>query len=294
MTPEEFLKLGKLDEALAALQDRVRANPSDAKLRTFLFQLLSVMGQWDRASKQLDAAEQLDSKTIFLARFGKLAILCEQLRADVFAGEKLPMVLGEPAEWVSWMIQANQYTAKGNHAAASQLRAKAMDAAPTVSGTIAVAERTAEGEKKVEHPFEWIADADQRLGPILEVLVEGKYYWAPFDRIALISIDKPSDLRDTVWTSATIRWTSGGETGAFIPTRYPGSEAHADPAIRMARSTLFEDLGGEDDIVCVGRGQRILATDAGDYGIMDVRTIRLNSTLDLTGGDSASSSPAKE
>jgi type VI secretion system protein ImpE len=108
MTPEEFLKLGKLDEALAALQDRVRANPSDAKLRTFLFQLLSVMGQWDRASKQLDAAEQLDSKTIFLARFGKLAILCEQLRADVFAGEKLPMVLGEPAEWVSWMIQANQ------------------------------------------------------------------------------------------------------------------------------------------------------------------------------------------
>ena len=34
------------------------------------------------------------------------------------------------------------------------------------------------------HGFEWIADADSRLGPLLEVILEGKYYWAPFCRIA--------------------------------------------------------------------------------------------------------------
>lgn len=294
MTAEDYLKIGKLDEALTALQEKVRANPSDAKLRTFLFQLLSVMGQWDRASKQLEAAEQLDQKNMMLlARFGKLAILCEQVRADVFAGEKLPMVLGEPAEWVSWMIQANQYTAKGNHAAAAELRNRAMEAAPAVSGVLEVAERTPDGEKKVEHPFEWIADADQRLGPILEVLVEGKYYWAPFDRIALIAIDKPSDLRDVVWTGATIRWTSGGETAAFIPTRYPGSEMDADSAIRLARATDFSDLGGSDEPLSVGRGQRLLATDAGDWAIMDVRTVKLNSALDFSTGQ-APADAAKE
>ena len=49
MTPEELLHQGDPEAALVALQDRVRAQPSVAKLRVFLFQLLCILGQWERA-----------------------------------------------------------------------------------------------------------------------------------------------------------------------------------------------------------------------------------------------------
>jgi type VI secretion system protein ImpE len=61
MGAEEALKQGDLDAALADLTDRVRRSPADARLRTFLFQLFAVLGQWDRALSQLDVAGELDA-----------------------------------------------------------------------------------------------------------------------------------------------------------------------------------------------------------------------------------------
>ena len=33
-------------------------------------------------------------------------------------------------------------------------------------------------------PFEWVADADSRLGPVMEAIINGRYYWVPFARLA--------------------------------------------------------------------------------------------------------------
>ena len=52
-SPEELVAAGQPAEALKRLQERVREKPQDAKLRTFLFQLLCVVGQWERAQAQL-------------------------------------------------------------------------------------------------------------------------------------------------------------------------------------------------------------------------------------------------
>ena len=58
MTPvqaaEQALRQGQTDAALKSLQDGVRAQPANAKLRVFLFQLLCVIGQWPRALNQLE------------------------------------------------------------------------------------------------------------------------------------------------------------------------------------------------------------------------------------------------
>ena len=37
--------------------------------------------------------------------------------------------------------------------------------------------------------FAWIADADMRLGPICEAVINGRYYWLPFVHIARIVIE---------------------------------------------------------------------------------------------------------
>ena len=34
-----------------------------------------------------------------------------------------------------------------------------------------------------DQPFAWIADADTRLGPVLEAIINGRYFWVPFQRI---------------------------------------------------------------------------------------------------------------
>ena len=112
---------------------------------------------------------------------------------------------------------------------------------------------------RVSEEFEWIADADSRLGPILEVLLNGGYYWVPFARCTAIRITPPEDLRDLVWLPAEFTWANGGEATGFIPTRYPGSEAAADAALRLARRTEWARIGEE---AYSGLGQRVLATSA--------------------------------
>ena len=59
--------------------------------------------------------------------------------------------------------------------------------------------------------FAWIADADPRLGPVLEVFVNGNYMWVPFARVHAMQFDPPADLRDQVWMPARFTWSNGGE-----------------------------------------------------------------------------------
>jgi len=261
MTAEELVKAGQLPEALKALEDRVRKAPADGKLRVFLFQLLCVLGQWDRALTQLNVAADLDPANLLMAEVCRQALVCEAFRREVFAGDKLPLVLGEPAEWIGWLIQANQMTARGEHAEAQALRGKAFDAAPAIGGMI-------NGQA-----FEWVSDGDQRLGPVLEVIVDGKYYWVPFSNIRELTIEKPTDLRDIAWIPATFTWANAGRAVGFIPTRYSGSEDSSDSAIRLARKTDWQEL---PEGLATGLGQRVFATDQAEVGLLEVRTLLLN------------------
>ena len=61
---EELLRQGKLSEALAQLQEQVRAQPDQADLRVFLFQLLAVLGNWERAMTQLNVAAEMDGQKL--------------------------------------------------------------------------------------------------------------------------------------------------------------------------------------------------------------------------------------
>ena len=262
MTPEEHLKSGDPQGALEALQVLVRAKPGDAKLRIFLFQLLCVLGDWNRAIRQLKVCGELDPGALQMAQAYREAIICEVYREKVFAGDKAPLVFGEPQEWLAWLIEAQKVLAQGNAAAAAELRAKAFDAAPASTGDF-------DGI-----PFDWIADADMRFGPVLEAVVNGRYFWLPFSQISSIEFDPPTDLRDVVWTAATIRLANEGSVVALIPSRYPGSGQRGTAAEKLARATSWVDAGAE---TFVGTGQRLLSTDQGDVALLDARLIKFDS-----------------
>ena len=258
MTPEEHLKSGDLTATLSTLQDKVRADPADAKLRIFLFQLLCVLGDWKRAITQLKLSAEMEPSALMMAQTYREGIICEVYREKVFRGEKDPMIFGEPEPWLALLIEAQKLLATGNPAEAAKLREQAFEDAPASAGSV-------NGKA-----FDWIADADMRLGPVLEVVINGRYFWLPFSQIAKLAIEPPEDLRDAVWTAATLTLRNGGEVVALIPTRYADTPERGDDAARLSRATHWEDAGGE---TFVGIGQRLLATNDDDIALLDVREL---------------------
>ena len=74
MLAEALIKEGKAVEALAALQQVVRSEPANAKHRVFLFQLLSILGDWERALTQLNVAAELDPSNLLMAQVCRAAL----------------------------------------------------------------------------------------------------------------------------------------------------------------------------------------------------------------------------
>jgi type VI secretion system protein ImpE len=252
------LKNGDPAEALKLLQEQVRAKPGDAKLRVFLFQLLCVRGEWERALNQLKVATELDASALAMAQMYGEAVRCEAIRRDVFEGRKAPMVFGEPEQWLALLIESLLVAGRGEAGKSAELRSRAFEEADTSSGDI-------NGQ-----PFEWVADADSRLGPVLEAVINGRYYWVPFSRLASVTIEAPEDLRDMVWMPAQFQFENGGEVVGLIPTRYPGSERSEDGAVVLARKTEWREVAPD---MHVGLGQRIIATDAVDVPLLELRTL---------------------
>lgn len=264
---EHSLQNGDPISALQFLQEEVRLKPNDSKLRIFLFQLYSLLGQWDRALDQLEVIAQLDATALAMVQIYRSALQCETLRAEVFAGKKAPMVLGAPDQWLACMIEARLLAGHGQAIESQKFLTKALEDAPPSSGTIN------------DQPFKWIADADMRLGPVIEAFINGRYCWVPFSHLTRIAIEPPEDLRDIIWIPAHLWFEHGGESAALIPTRYPGTETQGDGQLIMAKKTIWEEV---EPGVYYGLGQRILTTDNDDIPLLDAREILLDSVQEVS------------
>lgn len=270
MTAEESLRAGDLDACLKQLQDQVRSDPANASYRVFLFQLLAVQGAWERALTQLNVVGDLDAASLPMVQLYRDALQCEALREDVFAGRRAPLIFGEPTAWLALLIEALRLDGSGDFKAAAACRANALEQARPTAGTLN------------SEPFAWIADADARLGPTLEVILNGRYYWVPFERIRRIELEAPGDLRDRVWMPAIFTWANEGQAAGLIPVRYPGTLAAAAThgasghALALARATEWIEAGSGEFDEARPLGQRMFTTDENDYALFDVRTLVLD------------------
>ncbi|MFO1448486.1 MAG: type VI secretion system accessory protein TagJ [Opitutaceae bacterium] len=259
MIVEDHIKSGNLTAALEALQNKIRANGADAQLRLSLVQVLCVIGNWDRAKIQLQTLDSMGDEYKGWTGMVGQALMAEALRREVFAGRTTPLVLGEPSPWMAQLIQALN---PADPALQASLRSHAFEAAPAVPASVNGVE------------VEWVADADSRLGPVLEAMMEGKYYWIPFERIRRLSIAPATDLRHLVWLPAQATWITGGESSLLIPCRYVGSESAKDDRLRLSRRTEWEEIAEGQ---YRGLGQRMFTAGESDYPLLDVRTIEFKS-----------------
>lgn len=259
---EEAIKNGDLDQALTELQGAVRDDPADPALRIFLFQLLCVNGDWNRALTQLNVVADMEAEALLMAQTYRELLQIENYREAVFSGEKSPLIFGDPPEWIGELLQALPLAHQGDGEAARKIVDAAFERATARPGRINDA------------PFEWISDADMRLGPVLEAIVNGKYYWVPFDNIASLTLSAPEDLRDLVWQPAEFTWATEGKSPGFVPARYPVGGATIDPDCALGRKTEWNDIGSE---FFVGVGQKLLTTDVEDYPQLTTTTLTFES-----------------
>jgi type VI secretion system protein ImpE len=255
---ETLLKAGDLTGALSAVKAAIRKAPGDADLRFTLFQMLSATGDWESASNQLVAFSELTGRQSPMAIIFNDLIGAEVMRKLVFQGEKLPVIFGEPPEWVPLMVQACSHFSKGEYTAALKLRGQALEEAPGVSGTC-------NGT-----PFDWMMDGDTRLGPLMEIIMQGTYYWVPQQRIRELTFTAPTHLRDRVWVPVDVTFEGGGASHAFMPVRYPGAHAWKNPAEQLAKATEWDS---PEEGIYLGRGQRVFMTPDAEVPMLDAREI---------------------
>ena len=275
MSASRSFHLTDLKATMAQVTLQIRDNPAEPKHRVFFFQLLSIAGQWDRALTQLNVLRDMSPEMMSLAQTYQETLNCEALRQQVFSGKRAPLLFGEPESWMALVFESLKLQSNGNLTEALELRAKALDEAPTSSGSITLFPEGSTSEEKIPPKvvsFGWVADADSRIGPFLEAIINGKYFWVPFHRIRTVSMEKVSDLRDMVWLPARFEWANGGEMVGFIPTRYPESESQSDDQVRIGWKTIWDQVG-EDTYI--GYGQRLLTTDVDEYPLTQISKIEL-------------------
>jgi len=97
MTAKELYRAGKLDEAIQALNQELRNNPTDAPQRTFLFELLCFAGEYERAEKQLDLLGDQNKDAMLASLLYRGALNAERTRQNMVQEGKLtPPVLDSP------------------------------------------------------------------------------------------------------------------------------------------------------------------------------------------------------
>lgn len=255
---EAALLEGRLPDVSAALVNAVKAEPGDPSLRSFLFQFSAVVGDWARARKQLDVVGKLKPEAADFVEDYAVAIAAEHVREAVWSGRIAPPVFGTPRPWVALLAEALKREAEGDADAASDLRIAGLEIAPRLSGN-------ANGK-----PFQIFHDSDNRLGPLLELVINGEYHWLSLEDVASLTFEAPKDLRDKVWSVGILTLTNGGTLPVFVPTRYPGAADDDDPMIALAKKTDWVSLGKG---VEAGLGQRVFATDHEDIALLDLREL---------------------
>jgi type VI secretion system protein ImpE len=83
-------RAGRLDEAIAALGQRLRDDPTDLRSRTFLFELLCFAGQHDRAEKHLDLLASGGTEAEMGAWLYRSALHADRVRLEMFRTGSLP------------------------------------------------------------------------------------------------------------------------------------------------------------------------------------------------------------
>ncbi|MFO1052656.1 MAG: type VI secretion system accessory protein TagJ [Planctomycetota bacterium] len=228
MNAHELFRSGKLDQAIEAMNAEVRSNPADPDRRSFLADMLCIVGNFDRADVQLDAiAKTLPGAVTTVALIRQL-VRAEQWRQQCFKEGRVPEFLAQPDEHIQLRLRALVELQGGDVARASATAEEAEAIRPALRGSC-------DGKR-----FDDLRDCDDITAGVFEVLTStGKYYWVPADRVIRLELRPIERARDLVWRRAGMEVRGGPDGEVYIPAIY--APAPAEAAARLGRTTEWTE-----------------------------------------------------
>lgn len=258
MQAKELFQAGKLNEAIEELLREVKANPNDEARRTFLFELSCFVGDWERAERQLDVIGHQSAQAELGVMVYRANMKAERERRRVFAEGVQPHFLREPPAYVDLHVAALGQICRGQMAEARVTLDRAEEERPAIAGKF-------DGQD-----FQDFRDYDDRLGPVLELIVKDKYVWLPFEQIKRVEISPPKQLRDMLWANASIEALDGTVGEVYVPALYPGSSDADNDQVRLGRMTDWKQAS-EDLYTAIG--QRLFLVDGQDKSLFEAKAV---------------------
>lgn len=245
MTASELYKAGQLEEAITAQLAVVKANPADQGKRFFLFELLLFLGDLDRAQKQIEAitfGDERDATVIVYKRW----LDSERLRRACFTTGGEPKLLAPPSEHVRLRLEALRQWRANNQESFGQLVHQANALMPPLKGEL-------DGKA-----FSELRDCDDLLAGVMEVWVNGLYYWIPFENIASLNVMPPEYPRDLYALTAQLEVLNGDTGEVWLPVLYPNTHTASDPQFKLGRGNDWQTLPGD---VVMGVGLKCILVE---------------------------------
>lgn len=235
-----LLASAQLDEAIAQMNQAVRANASGVEPRAMLAELLCWAGNLERADVLLDAITGLDPGAAVGVALVRQLVRAEQARQQFYTLGRLPDFVVKPDEVLELTLKAAVALREGAAGEARDRLAERDAKRGSISGTL-------NGE-----PFDEFRDLDDLSAAHLEVLTSnGKYLWVPLSIVGELEFRRPERQRDLLWPRARLAVTDGPEGEVFLPAIYFAAES--TPAQRLGHETVFV---GEPGNPVFGRGLR--------------------------------------
>jgi len=260
-TPKELLEAGKLHEAIQAMNDEVKRNPTDVHRRGFLAELLCASGKFERADAQLEVILQQDPKAAVTVALLRQLIRAETARRDFFASGRLPEFLDTPPAHVQRYVEASIHLREKRPAEAMRLLELAETERPPVHGTCN------------KRPFDDLRDVNDLTAAVMEVLTStGKFYWIPIERIRSVVFHKPERLRDLIWRRTAMSVAEGPDGEVFVPATYVADGAEVDERALLGRLTEWR---GGDGAPSRGIGQVCFLVGEESVPIMQIEEITI-------------------
>jgi type VI secretion system protein ImpE len=258
MKAKEFLDAGDLAAAIAQVGAELKAAPTDGPKRTLLFELLCCAGDLDRAVKQLDVIGAESSDRDLAVQPYRNVLEGERKRRRLFSEGLVPGLPKRVPDYTRLHLEAVNRIREGHYADARALLEEAEAARPPAAGTI-------DGE-----PFDDLKDADDLLGPFLEVITATNYSWIPWEAVRSVSMEAPRHLRDLVWLPARVELDIGSLGEVFLPVLYVNSYQHHDNRVKLGRMT---DWQADTEGLSLASGQKLLMVGERDWPLLEIRQL---------------------
>jgi type VI secretion system protein ImpE len=261
MESKELIRAGKLGEARSQLVAEVRENPGSPATRTLLFQVMTILGEWDKAERHLDVLAAQDVKTEIGVQVYRNLLKMERQRHEIFALGRRPSLLPSTPPYLEMVFQLWERLNSRDIDGASELQEKIDAARPSISGRC-------NGK-----PFSGFSDTDAYLAPFVEAMVHDRYVWVPVEFIREILLTAPQTLLETIWAPAHLTTWEGLTLQCSLPVLYPESCRHAADPVKMGRLTEWIHIGGR---FSRGVGQHVFQVGDEEIGLLEIREIHFS------------------